>query len=256
MRFIFAGDRDISVWVLEYLLARGEKPAALLISGPARASHALQLRRLCTHLPDELVFTGREFREERGLSTLGAIAPDMILAVHFPYIVPPVVLQIPRIGVLNLHPAYLPYNRGWHTASWAIIEGTPVGATLHFMDADVDTGDIVHQKRLAIAPDDTADRLYARIKQLELEVFKEAWPTVTTGTIPRTPQDPSAGFFRVRADLLQPGIQRIDLSEEIQASELLRRLRACTTNDIAEAAYFEEAGKRYRIRIHITEEDM
>lgn len=255
MRFVFAGDRDISIWVLEYLLARGDLPAALLISDPIRASHADALRRLCSHLPDDLVFTGREFREQPGISMLQGLELDLILSVHFPYIVPLKVLQIPSIGVLNLHPAYLPYNRGWHTPSWAILEGTPIGATIHFMDEGVDTGDIVHQRQLEISASDTADSLYARLKQLELEVFKEAWTLIADGRVQRVPQDLAAGSTRRQSELFQPEIQRIDLDEVVKTSDLLKRLRALTTNKTAEAAYFEDNGKRYRIRVKITEEN-
>ena len=78
---------------------------------------------------------------------LEQLSLDYIICVHFPYIVPREILSIPKYGVTNLHPAYLPYNLGWHTPSWAILENTPIGATLHYMDECVDTGDIIHQKK-------------------------------------------------------------------------------------------------------------
>lgn len=253
-RYAFAGDRDIAVRVLDFLLDRGRPPAALLVSGPERASHDAELVSRVPALPPSLVLRGDEFRTDAGQETLRSLELDYIIGIHFPYIVPPAVLRLPRLGVLNLHPAYLPYNRGWHTASWAILEGTPIGATLHFMDEGVDTGDIVHQRQLAVEPGDTADILYRRVKQLELEVFREAWPSLEIGAAPRVPQPAGEGRAHSRPDLLRPEVRRIDCAATVRAGDLLRRLRALTTSDPAEAAYFEEDGARYRVRVSIERE--
>ena len=171
MRFAFAGDRDIAVWTLEYLLDGGYRPEALMLRAASRASHGERLAELCGHLPGDRIFRGKRFRSEPALATLRDLDLDFIVGIHFPYIVPREVLEIPRHGVLNLHPAYLPYNRGWHTPSWAILEGTPIGATLHFMDEGIDTGQVVAQRRLDVLPGDTADSLYRRVKRL---FFKSA----------------------------------------------------------------------------------
>lgn len=251
-RIAFAGDRDVAVSVLEYLLGEGVRPLALLISDSQRASHAHQLRDMCGHLEDEHVLRGANFRTHDGLRLLGSMDLDFIVSVHFPYIAPREVLSIPRIGILNLHPAYLPYNRGWHTPSWAILEGTPAGATLHFMDAGIDTGDIVARQLVEIRPDDTANSLYARLKAAEVGLFKHVWPALVAGTYERQPQSPDEGTAHRRSDLFQPEVQRIDLDTPTTARDLLRRLRALTTNRREEAAYFEEAGRRYRIQVAIT----
>jgi len=255
VRFAFAGDRDIAVWVLEYLLGAGCEPLALLLSSPKKATHADQLRELCPSLPEERVFRGKAFAREPARRILESLALDYVVGIHFPYIIPSEALAIPRVGFLNLHPAYLPYNRGWNTPSWAILEDTPIGATLHFMDEGVDSGDIVRQERLEIGPADTAHSLYQRLKLLELDVFKKAWPEIAAGTFQRTSQDPGAGTQHVRKDLLDERIQRIDLSAPCTAEELLRRLRGLSTSELSEAAYFDHGGRRYRVQVRIVEED-
>lgn len=253
-RFAFAGDRDIAVRVLDYLVETGARPAALLVPDPARASHAAALVARCPHLDGRAVFRGRAFREPEAVEALRGLELDFILSVHFPYVVPPEVLGVPRIGVLNLHPAYLPYNRGWHTPTWAILEETPVGATLHFMDEGVDSGDVVHQRRLEVSPGDTANALYPRLKDLEFEVFREAWPHLVTGTYRRSAQAHDAGTAHRRADLFHPSVQRIGLEERVRPKDLLRRLRALTTSRVDEAAYYEVDGVRYRVQVVIHEE--
>jgi methionyl-tRNA formyltransferase len=254
-RIAFGGDRDISVWVLEYLLSQQVRPRALFVSAPRRATHAEQLIALCPFLEPEDVFRGKAFRREENLERLRRLDLDYIINVHFPYIVPQDVLAIPRLGVLNLHPAYLPFNRGWHTPSWALLDDTPIGATLHFMDEGIDTGDIVARRRIEPSPGDTATTLYSRLKQAELELFKETWPRLAAGTHERLAQPTDEGSAHARKDLFAEEVQRIDLDQSVRAVELLRRLRALTTNDVAEAAYYEVDGRRYRVRVAVHEED-
>jgi methionyl-tRNA formyltransferase len=254
LRIAFAGDRDISVWVLEFLLNQGVQPEVLLVSSSERASHADKLKSMCSFLPKEYILVGKAFRSEQGMALLESLNIDFVIGIHFPYIVPESVLNIPKIGVLNLHPAYLPYNRGWHTPSWAILEGTPVGATLHFMDAGVDTGDIVHQREVVVSPGDTAHTLYQKVKICELETFKEAWPQIATGTYKHHSQENMIGTEHKRSELFVREIQEINLNEVMRVGTLLNRLRALTTNQISEAAYFEEHGRRYRIQVSIAEE--
>jgi len=202
-------------------------------------------------LPDVPVLEGTTFRKPKGLSVLRGLGPDYIVSVHFPYIIPPEVLEIPRIGVLNLHPAYLPYNRGWHTPSWAIIEGTPYGATLHWVDEGLDTGDIALRREVPILPSDTAHTLYQRVLAAEAELFREAIPLMMSRALPRIPQTGKATTHR-KEDLAS--IQHLDLEATAKVGDIVNLLRGLTTNRWDEAAWFEVDGVRYRIRVEIKRE--
>ena len=251
LRFIYAGDREIAVTVLRFLLGEGARPLALMVPDDSRASHSSELIALCDHLGADRVWRGKEFLEERNVALMRELQPQYILGIHFPLIIPRDVLSLPSIGVLNLHPAFLPYNRGWHNSAWAMLDGTPYGATLHFMNEGVDTGDIVHQKQVLSAPDDTGNSLYRKALAAEVETFIEAWPRLLSGNPPRTPQDPAAGTAHRKRDLEGSGIQRLDLDEQVRTGDLLRKLRALTTNAPGEAAYFDSDGRRYRVRVTI-----
>ncbi len=206
-------------------------------------------------LDEDRVMTGTRFRDPDSVEMLGNLDLDYIVGVHFPYIVPDEVLEIPRIGVTNLHPSLLPFNRGWHTPSWALLEGTPAGVTLHFMDSGLDTGDIIAQAELAVRPDDTANTLYARLLDLEVAVFCDSWPLLASGNPPRQAQSAEAGTNHHRADLGADAVRRLDLEAVEQVADTLRRLRALTTSDPGEAAYFEQGGKRYWVQVTITPEE-
>jgi methionyl-tRNA formyltransferase len=165
------------------------------------------------------------------------------------------VLDAARAGVLNLHPSYLPYNRGWHTPTWAILDGTPAGASLHYMDEALDTGDVVCRKQIEIDPADTAHTLYLKLKSLEVQVFAEGWQRIRSGCRARTPQAAGQATTHRRQLLFDPSVQRIDLDAVIKTSDLLRRLRALTTNRVEEAAYFVSGHRRYRVQVTITPDD-
>lgn len=252
-RIVLGGDRDISVKVLRFLLKQNVKPLALFVADEKKATHAGELVKRCAHLDGSHVLKGAEFRSQAGIKLLKKLQPDYIICVHFPHIFPPEVLSIPKYGALNLHPAYLPWNRGWHTPTWAIREQTPYGATLHFMSEEVDAGDIVYQKRMRVRPADTADSLYQRVLKLEYEVFKEAWPSIVNNTYTRKPQKLDEGTYHNKDDI--KSIQYLDLNSQSKADDVIRRLRALTTSDIEEAAYFIADDKKYRVQIKFLEKE-
>lgn len=233
---------------LELLKDAGLEPSVLIVASGKNADFAGEMKE---KLPGVPLLEGAEFRSPAGVNFLSSMNVDYFISVHFPYIIPAEVLRIPRVGALNLHPAFLPYNRGWHTPSWAIIDGTPYGATLHWVDEGIDTGELAMQKQIEVLASDTANSLYQRALAAEVELFKEAIPHLLNDSLPRVAQTGS-GTSHVKGDLKE--LQRLNLSEKTETESLVRRLRALTTNDVAEAAFFEINGKRYRIRIDISEE--
>ncbi|MBD3178092.1 MAG: hypothetical protein GF417_00025 [Candidatus Latescibacteria bacterium] len=253
MRIAYAGDRAIAVDVLKFILGQGVRPLALLLSSSKRATHADELLELCPFLDRDMIFRGTSFRKDQNVEKLSKLELDYIISIHFPYIYPEAVLDVAKHGVLNLHPAYLPYNRGWHTPTWAILEGTPYGGTLHFMEEALDSGDIVHQKKLEALPGDTADSLYQRVLELEVEVFTEAWEGLSDFSYSRTSQDEHLATAHTKKDIEQ--IRRIEMDQEITPRSLIDKLRALTTNRVSEAAWFEEKGRRYMVQVNITPDE-
>jgi methionyl-tRNA formyltransferase len=249
----FAGDRDVAVDVLSVLLEVGDRPAALLLSDHGRASHDADLMALCeTAGFSPAVFRACQLDDPATIEFLRGLRLDYIVSVHFPYILRRPVLDLARRGVLNLHPSYLPYNRGWHTPTWAILDGTPAGASLHFVDESLDTGDVVCRRQIDIDPADTAHTLYLKLKVLEVEVFKQGWREIRNGCPTAIPQSSDQATVHRRQSLFDPAVQRIDLDAVLPTSELLRRLRALTTNRLEEAAYFVNGDRKYRVQVTIT----
>jgi methionyl-tRNA formyltransferase len=247
MRFAFAGDRQIAVNILKFLLSKGHKPMALIVVDGPDSTHSDELMNVA-QLDQNLVFMGSEFTSVKSVEILKSLDLDYIIGIHFPYIVPNNVLSIPKVGFLNLHPSYLPYNKGWHTPSWAIIDGTPYGATIHFMSEKLDEGDILHQKLLDILPEDTADSLYMKVNKLEEEVFKEALAEIITLS-PKRSKQTLEGSSHAKNDLKK--IQEIGLDQNTTYGEVITTLKALTTNNKNEASYFVKDGKQYFVQIII-----
>ncbi len=87
-------------------------------------------------------------------------APDLVIAAYFSQIVDPDVIAIPRLGILNLHPGWLPAYRGAMSYAWALVKGEETGgATVHWMDPGIDTGPIVVRCRFPVASQETVSAL-------------------------------------------------------------------------------------------------
>ncbi|MEH2951839.1 formyltransferase family protein [Candidatus Merdisoma sp. JLR.KK011] len=100
---------------------------------------------------------------------------DLTVSYTYRYILRKDILQALKDNAVNIHNSYLPWNRGADPNIWSIVDGTPRGVTLHYMDAELDKGYIIAQK---LAGEDTGDTLrssYEKLDKAAKEVFKEAF---------------------------------------------------------------------------------
>src|SRR5579864_6628387 len=155
-----------------------------LVSSPVKES-ALRLNLPITQ-PDRIK-TNEEFRAQ-----LTALKPDAIVVVGYGRIIPQWMLDLPPLGNINLHASLLPKYRGAAPIQWAIANGeTVTGVTTMRIDAGLDTGDILLQKEVSIAPDDTAETLAPRLAAIGAELMVETLRGLSAGTIQPRPQDHS-----------------------------------------------------------------
>lgn len=252
MRYAFAGDRQISCNILNYIIDRGYKPEALLITNGQDSSHANELIKI-SGLAKEFIFKGKDIiKDNRTIEFLKTLELDYIIGIHYPYIISNDLLNVPKIGFLNLHPAYLPFNKGWNTPSWAIIDKTIYGATLHFMSDKLDEGDIIHQKKIKVYSYDTANSLYNRVLKLEEEVFNEAFDSLINLT-PRKEKQIEKGTSYKKSDLKK--IQQFSLDDIVQVKDFLDKLRALSTNNPEEMAFYIEDNKKVKVKVEFLVEE-
>lgn len=247
-KIAYAANGEIGITCFKWLLKYNCIPKALLITENYKSRY---LEYLNSFQNDTLIFLNKDYNNPNNFHKLKELRLDYILSVHFPYIFSEKFLSIPQIGSLNLHPSFLPYNRGFHTTSWSIINNSHFGATIHWIDKNIDTGDICIRKELSITPEDTADTLYKKIIILEEEIFIEFLPQLLIGKLNRIPQEHGGNLHR-KADL--ETIRRINLNETINVRDIIWQLKALSTNKWDEAAFFEIDNIKYFVRIEIRKE--
>ena len=239
----------LGLHAVEFLVRRGEQIAAVVLHPAERRRFGDEII-AAAGIPSDHVFNAARLREPAVTAALAALRADVGLSVMFGYKLEREVFGVFPKGCFNLHPALLPYGRGADPNVWAIIDREPAGATLHWIDAGIDSGDIVAQRPVAVEPTDTGETLYQRLEQASMALLAECWPSIAAGTAPRHPQG-SGGSSHRRADLRNA--ERIDLDARYSGRELLDRLRALTFPPHP-SAYFEEDGRRIRIRVQLTED--
>jgi methionyl-tRNA formyltransferase len=161
-------------------------------------------------------------RDEAFLAQLRALAPDVIVVLAYGQLLPQSLLDIPRLGCLNIHTSLLPRWRGAAPIQWALLEGdTQTGVTLMKMDAGLDTGPIVATRTTLIRSDDNAQSLHDRLASIGAELAVQEIPRYAAGELPPRPQ-PADGVTLACKITKDDG--RLDWS--LPARALLNRIRA------------------------------
>ncbi len=123
------------------------------------------------------------------------VRPGVLVAYRYRHIVPKWALDL--YDAVNLHPSYLPWNRGADPNYWSFIDDTPKGVTVHWMDEHLDTGPIIAQRRIEMPYGWTIDEFYEHLRRSVVLLFGEVWSQIKAGTAPRIPQQPGGSYHRL-----------------------------------------------------------
>ena len=141
---------------------------------------------------------------------LEAIRPDVILVVAYGRIIPKWMLDLPRLGNLNLHASLLPRYRGAAPIQWAIANGEPAtGATTMRLDEGLDTGDILLQREMPLAPSMTSEDVFPLLAEMGADLMMETLRELDAGQLAPRPQDHARATL---APILTREDGRIDFS--------------------------------------------
>ncbi len=226
MKLVFCGTPAFAVPTLHAVLAAGHS-IDLVLTQPDRPSgrglaqqlSAVKQAALDLHLP---IGQPEKIRNAPTLQAeLTEISADAILVVAYGRIIPPWMLQLPRYGNLNLHASLLPKYRGAAPIQWAIANGeSETGVTTMRIDEGLDTGDMLLQRTVAIAPDQTAVELSPILASIGATLMVETLEGLQRGTLQATPQDHSLVSL---APILQRENGHIDATKPAQ--EIFNRYR-------------------------------
>jgi methionyl-tRNA formyltransferase len=229
MRLIFCGYHNVGYFCLQSLIEMcreyGDEIAAVVThaDNPQENIWFASVRDLAFqhHLP---VYQPEDPNDPEFVAAMARLEPDFLFSVYYRHMLKGPLLDLPRLGALNLHGSLLPKYRGRVPVNWVLVHGeTETGVTLHYMVPKADQGDIVAQRRVAIDFADTAYTLFGKMTAAAAELLRETYPLLRAGTAPRIVQDHSqASYFGGRG----PEDGRIDWTKP--ALEIYNLVRAVT----------------------------
>ena len=227
MRIVFIGAGEIGVPALQALLRSSEHQLTGIVTQPDKPVGRAQ-RIEPTPIKNALAGTKvpilqpARIKDRQAIEEIRALQPDAIVVMAYGQILPPEVLEIPRIACLNLHASLLPRWRGAAPIQAAIAAGDPqTGITVMYMAEGLDTGDILLQREIDILPTETGGALHDRLAQIAPDALLDAVQMLAKGTAPRIPQDNALATY---APKLTRDDGKIDWSEPAEIIE--RKIRA------------------------------
>ena len=224
-RLVFFGTPEFALPALEALVAAGRRPA-LVVTQPARPAGRgrrlveppVALRALALGLA---VAQPERVRDPGFLADLGKLAPDLGIVVAFGQIFPRALLDLPRLGCINVHASLLPRWRGAAPIPAAIAAGdAETGISIQRLEAGLDTGPVLAERRTPIGADETAGELSARLSRLGADLLLEVLSALELGSATATPQDEAQATYAPKL----AGPRTLDLARP--AHELAREVRA------------------------------
>jgi methionyl-tRNA formyltransferase len=225
MRIVFMGTPEFAVPSLEALL-QSEDTVVGVVTQPDKPKGRGQTMAASPikHLAEKAgvpILQPLKMKDPAFLDTLRAWQPDLIAVTAFGRILPPVILEMPPKGCVNVHGSLLPKYRGAGPIQWAVINGEhETGITTMLMDAGMDTGAMLLQERVPIHPEDTAGSLSEKLAKVGGPLLVETIRRLKDGTLTPQPQDNSQATM---APLLEKEMGQIDWTSG--AIEIANRVR-------------------------------
>ncbi|MDO8241094.1 MAG: methionyl-tRNA formyltransferase [Candidatus Moranbacteria bacterium] len=185
LRVIFMGTPEISANILEALLQDNYNVVGVYTQPDKKVGRKQVLQKSPVKILAEKnsipVFDPRRLDED-AIEKLREQNPDLIVLIAYGKILPQVVLDLPRLGAVNIHPSLLPKFRGPSPIQSALLAGEKItGTTIMLMDAGIDTGDILQQEQIAIDDNETYFELEKKLTNISVKLLLETLPKLLAG---------------------------------------------------------------------------
>lgn len=232
LKVIFMGTPDFSIAPLEYLIENTN--VVLVVTQPDKTVGRKETleqspvkKVAISHNID--VFQPEKIRKEYEI--ISEINPDLIITCAYGQILPKALLDIPRLGCINIHGSLLPKYRGASPIQSSILNGeTKTGITLMYMDEQMDTGDIISQIEVPIEPLDDTGSLFTKMSDAAVKLLKETLPKIAGGTNDRIKQDDNLATY---TKMIKREDEKINFNDK--ADVIINKIRALSPNP---GAYF------------------
>lgn len=250
MKIAYLANNKTGLETARFLATQDVQIGALIVHGEANSAFRDEII-AASGCSKAQVFDADSITDPGVIQAIKNLQCDIGVSVLFGHILSPEFISLFRLGIVNVHPSFLPYNRGEYPNVWSIIDGTPAGATIHYIDQGIDTGKIIAQEQIEVLPQDTGLTLYRRLETLMLELFTRTWPLIVHGPTPCQEQ-PSKGTYHRRNDV--DSVDELDLAAVMPTQRVIDTIRARTFPPYR-GAYYSVEGKKYYLRLTIIPED-
>lgn len=248
MRIVFAGTPQFAVPALDALATSGHSVVGVYTQPDRPAGRGRQLqpspvkrRAQALGLP---VFQPERLKDAGAQAQLAHLAPDLMVVVAYGLLLPQAILDLPRLGCVNLHASLLPRWRGAAPIQRAILAGdSETGITLMQMEAGLDTGPMLLRRSCLIGLAETAGELHDRLAQLAAEVLADALPDLVAGRLKLEPQPASGVTYAAK---LEKAEAWIDWQQAVATID--RQVRAFNPWPVAQTRLGEEVLRIWRAR--------
>ncbi len=243
---LLANDRP-GIEVCKYLIDHGETILRLYIHDPEEQKYANEIISN-SRLDQRNIFLAGTLKDPDHIKEISNIHFDYIISVYWAHLLPKSLLDSAREGTVNFHPALLPINRGWYPHVHSIIDGSPLGVTLHAMDESADTGPIWAQKEVSLSPYDTAGSIYDKLQGEIVALFIETWPKILDKSIIPIPQDNSRAVYHKKKEV--DALDKVNLESSMKVREIINLLRARSFGTMG-FAFYEVDGEKVYVNIKL-----
>ncbi|MFD2612923.1 methionyl-tRNA formyltransferase [Paenibacillus gansuensis] len=249
MNIVFMGTPEFAVPSLRVLLEGGYNIVGV-VTQPDRPKGRkrvltpppVKVEALAHGLP---VLQPARMRSPEAVEELARLKPDLIVTAAYGQILPKAVLDLPKLGCINVHGSLLPKYRGGAPIQHSIMNGEPeTGVTIMYMAEGLDTGDMISRTALPIGEEDTAGTMFEKLAVAGAALLKETLPAIIEGRIEAVPQNDEEATY-------SPNITRDD--ERIQwqrsARDVFNQVRGLNPWPVAFTLWNGEVFKVWKCRI-------
>lgn len=221
LRIVFMGSPEFAVQSLRALareheilgvVCQPDKPAG---RGKHLSPPAVKVAATLLNLPVWQPATLKGAEGSQFVESMRALRPDVLVVVAYGKILPQILLDVPRLGPLNVHASLLPRYRGAAPIQWSILnQDLETGVCIMRMEAGLDTGPVLACRRTAIGSEETSGDLFARLAVIGAALLLDTLPGLANGTVGANPQD---GALATLAPMLRKEDGRLDFSQSAES---------------------------------------
>jgi len=212
MRIVFMGTPDFAVPSLKALVESGKTVVGVFTQPDKPKNRGMKLQptpvkeyALTQNIP---VFQPAKLRDGEALAIMKELAPDLVVVAAYGKILPVDILELPKLGCINVHSSLLPKYRGAAPINWAILNSEDeTGVTIMYMAEGLDTGDMIASESTPISLEENAEELFDRLAEMGAGLLVRVVEQFEAGTVNAVPQDEKLSCY---APMLSKELSNID----------------------------------------------